>query len=157
MEALECAEGVAWCCWTATKLIAWLSEILVGRGRVHQPSPGLSESLSGIIVVPLVGNVPSTSSAVQAAWKNKMELSNAVSIGSSLQIALFGGAGLVFVSPLLGNPLTLVFKPVEIIACSRGVLIGALVSQDGRDQPGWRGAVACTLCHPGARVLLRAG
>jgi Ca2+:H+ antiporter len=55
----------------------------------------------------------------------------AVSIGSSLQIALFVAPILVFVSLLLGHPLTLVFNRFEIVALFGGVLIAVLVSQDG--------------------------
>jgi Ca2+:H+ antiporter len=115
----------------ATALIVWLSEILVGAVEHTTEALGLSEFFIGIIVVPLVGNVAEHVVAVQAAWKNKMELSMAVSIGSSLQIALFVAPVLVFVSLLMGNPLTLVFNPFEIVALFAGVLIGALVSQDG--------------------------
>ncbi len=115
----------------ATVLIAWLSEILVGSVEHTTQTLGLSEFFIGIIVVPLVGNVAEHVVAMQAAWKNKMELSMAVSIGSSLQIALFVAPVLVFVSLLMGHPLTLVFNPFEIIAMFAGVLIGAFVSQDG--------------------------
>ncbi len=115
----------------ATVLIAWLSEILVGSVEHTTQTLGLSEFFIGIIVVPLVGNVAEHVVAMQAAWKNKMELSMAVSIGSSLQIALFVAPVLVFVSLLMGHPLTLVFNPFEIIALFAGVLIGAFVSQDG--------------------------
>jgi Ca2+:H+ antiporter len=68
---------------------------------------------------------------VQAAWKNKMELSLEVSLGSSLQVALFVAPILVFVSLLMGNPLTLVFNQFEIIALFGAVLIAAMVAQDG--------------------------
>jgi Ca2+:H+ antiporter len=115
----------------ATALIVWLSEILVGAVEHTTEALGLSEFFIGIIVVPLVGNVAEHVVAVQAAWKNKMELSMAVSIGSSLQIALFVAPVLVFLSLLMGNPLTLVFNPFEIVALFAGVIIGALVSQDG--------------------------
>lgn len=69
--------------------------------------------------------------AVQAAWKDKMELSMAVALDSSLQIALFVAPVLVFVSVLMGHPLTLVFNPFEIVALFAGVLRAAYVSQDG--------------------------
>jgi Ca2+:H+ antiporter len=92
---------------------------------------GISEFFIGIIVVPLVGNVAEHAIAIQAAWKNKMELSMAVSLGSSLQIALFVAPLLVFLSLLLGNPLTLVFNQFEIVALFAGSLIAALVAQDG--------------------------
>ena len=81
--------------------------------------------------MPLVGNVAEHAVAVQTAWKNKMELSLEVSLGSSLQIALFVAPILVFVSLLMGHPLTLVFNQFEIIAMFGGILIAAMVAQDG--------------------------
>ncbi len=115
----------------ATGLVAWLSEILVGAVEHTTATLGLSEFFIGIIVVPLVGNVAEHAVAVQAAWKNKMDLSMAVSVGSSLQIALFVAPILVFLSLLMGHPLTLVFNQFEIVALFAGVLISAFVAQDG--------------------------
>ena len=115
----------------ATALIAWLSEILVGAVEYTTQALGLSEFFIGIIVVPLVGNVAEHVVAVQAALKNNMELSMAVSTGSSLQIALFVAPLLVFLSLLMGNPLTLVFNQFEVVALFSGVLIAVFVSQDG--------------------------
>ena len=112
-------------------LIAWLSEILVGAVEYTTEVLGISEFFIGIIVVPLVGNVAEHVVAVQAALKNKMELSMAVSVGSSLQIALFVAPVLVFLSVVMGNPMTLVFNPFEIVALFAGVLIAVFVSQDG--------------------------
>lgn len=115
----------------ATVLIAGLSEILVGAVEHTVAVLGISEFFIGIIVVPLVGNVAEHLVAVQTAWKNKMELSMAVSLGSSLQIALFVAPALVFISLLMGNPLTLVFNQFEIIALFAGILIASFVAQDG--------------------------
>ncbi len=56
----------------------------------------------------------------------------AVSVGSSLQIALFVAPLLVFISLLLGNPLTLVFSQFEILALFAAVLIAAFVAADGQ-------------------------
>jgi Ca2+:H+ antiporter len=115
----------------ATVLIAVLSKILVGAVEATVATLGVSEFFIGIIVVPLVGNVAEHTVAIQAAWKNKMELSMAVSLGSSLQIALFVAPLLVFASLFIGNPLTLVFNQFEIVALFAGSLIAALVAQDG--------------------------
>lgn len=115
----------------ATMLIAVLSEVLVGAVGETVKTIGMSEFFIGIIVVPLVGNVAEHAVAVQTAYKNKMELSMAVSLGSSLQIALFVAPVLVFVSLLMGHPLTLVFNQFEIVALFVGVLIAAFVAQDG--------------------------
>jgi Ca2+:H+ antiporter len=115
----------------ATVLIAVLSEVLVGAVEQTVAVLGVSEFFIGIIVVPLVGNVAEHAVAVQTAIKNKIELSMAVSLGSSLQIALFVAPLLVFISLLMGNPLTLVFNPFEIVALFVGVLLAAFVAQDG--------------------------
>ena len=115
----------------ATVLIAALSELLVSSVEPTVAALGVSEFFIGIIIVPLVGNVAEHLVAVQTALKNKMELSMSVSLGSSLQIALFVAPVLVFLSLLMGNPLTLVFNQFEIVALFSGAVIAAFVAQDG--------------------------
>jgi Ca2+:H+ antiporter len=61
-----------------------------------------------------------------------MELSLSISIGSSLQIALFVTPLLVFISLILGNPLQLTFNPFEIVAMFAASLIAALIALDGQ-------------------------
>jgi Ca2+:H+ antiporter len=115
----------------ATLLIVWLSEILVGAVEPVVEAVGITEFFLGIIIIPLVGNVAEHLVGVQMAVKNRMELSLAISLGSSLQIALFVAPALVFISLLMGNPLTLVFNQFELISLVAAVLIAALVSLDG--------------------------
>ena len=115
----------------ATAAIVWMSELLVGTVEHVVLEIGITEFFLGIIIVPLIGNVAEHLVAVTVAVKNKMELSLAISIGSSLQIALFVAPLLVFVSLLMGNPLTLVFNQFELIALMAATLIAGLVSLDG--------------------------
>jgi Ca2+:H+ antiporter len=115
----------------ATLAIAWMSEILVGSVEHVVTNLGITEFFLGIIIIPIIGNVAEHLVAVQVALKNQMELSLAISVGSSLQIALFVAPLLVFISLLMGNPLTLVFNQFELIALMVAVLIAALVSLDG--------------------------
>jgi Ca2+:H+ antiporter len=115
----------------ATLLIAWLSEILVEAVEPVIEVVGVTEFFLGIIIIPLVGNVAEHLVGVQMAIKNRMELSLAISVGSSLQIALFVAPALVFISLVMGNPLTLVFNQFELISLVAAVLIAALVSLDG--------------------------
>jgi Ca2+:H+ antiporter len=115
----------------ATLAIAWMSEILVGSVEHVVSQIGITEFFLGIVIIPLIGNVAEHLVAVQVALKNQMELSLAISVGSSLQIALFVAPLLVFVSLLMGNPLTLVFNQFELIALMAAVLIAGLVSLDG--------------------------
>jgi Ca2+:H+ antiporter len=115
----------------ATVGVACLSEVLVGKVEPVVNTLGLSEFFIGLILIPIIGNVAEHIVAVQVALKNKMTLSVEIAIASSLQIALFVAPLLVFISLLIGHPLTLVFNPLELIALIAGVLIAALVSADG--------------------------
>jgi Ca2+:H+ antiporter len=115
----------------ATISLVLLSEILVRQIEPVITSLGVSEFFLGIILVPLIGNIAEHMVAVQTAVRNQMALSVEVAIGSSLQIALLVAPLLVFVSLLMGNPLTLVFNRFELIALGGGVLITALVASDG--------------------------
>lgn len=111
--------------------VAYLSELFVGAVEPVVEALGISEFFIGIIFIPIIGNVAEHLVAVQMAMRNKMELSVEIAVASSLQIALFVAPILVFVSLLLGHPLTLVFHQFELLALIAGVLIAALVSADG--------------------------
>lgn len=112
--------------------IAVMSEFLVGSIEPVTRSLGMSEFFVGIIVIPLIGNVAEHLVAVQVAMKNQMDLSLSIANGSSLQIALFVAPVLVFVSLLIGNPLTLEFNNFELIALTASGVIAALIAVDGR-------------------------
>ncbi len=115
----------------ATAGVVIMSELLVGAVESVVQGLGISEFFLGIILIPIVGNVAEHLVAVQVALRNKMELSVEIAISSSLQIALFVAPLLVFISLLLGHPLTLIFNTFELIALGAGVLVAALASNDG--------------------------
>ena len=115
----------------ATVFIAWLSETMVGAVEPVLVSLGWTEFFMGVIIIPIIGNVAEHLTAVQVAMKNQMDMSMEISVGSSLQVALFVAPVLVFVSLLLGHPLTLVFDQFELIALAAAALIAALVALDG--------------------------
>ncbi|MEW6092576.1 MAG: calcium/proton exchanger [Chloroflexota bacterium] len=124
----------------ATAGIVWLSEVLVGVVEAVVSSLGVSEFFLGIILIPIIGNVAEHLVAVQFAGENKMSLSVEISVSSSLQIALLVAPLLVFISLVLGHPLTLIFNTFELLALIAGVLIAALVSADGESS--WLEGVA---------------
>ncbi len=115
----------------ATLGVVILSELLVGAVESVVENLGLSEFFLGIILIPIVGNVAEHLVAVQVAGRNQMDLSVEIAISSSLQIALFVAPLLVFISPLMGHPLTLIFNQFELLALGAGVLTAALVAVDG--------------------------
>jgi Ca2+:H+ antiporter len=112
--------------------LALMSEFLVSSLDVVTESFGLSEFFVGIILVPLIGNVAEHLVAVQVAIKDEMDLSLSIALGSSLQIALLVAPLLVFVSLLMGHPMTLEFNHPEIIAMVAASVIAALVAIDAR-------------------------
>jgi Ca2+:H+ antiporter len=111
--------------------MALMSELLVGSVQAATDQLGLTPFFVGIIIVPIIGNVAEHLVSVQAAMKNRLDLSLSIALGSSLQIALFVTPILVFVSLIIGKPLTLQFNQLELIALTAASLISALVSLDG--------------------------
>jgi len=134
----ELKEKQGWGVWhsilvlaAATGGVVWLSELLVGSVEAVVKGSGISEFFLGIILVPIIGNIAEHLVAVKMALKNKMELSMEIAVSSSLQIALFVAPVLVFVSLIMGNPLTLVFNPFELAALGSAVVICYFVAADG--------------------------
>lgn len=115
----------------AVVFIAALSEILVGAIEPVIRERGLTELFVGVIVVPIIGNAAEHLVAVEMALKNKMEITLGIALGSSMQIALFVGPLLVFISLLFGEPMSLVFNPFELAALGASVVIAALIALDG--------------------------
>lgn len=118
-----------------TIAIVFLSEFLVGAVEPVVESLGVSELFLGIIIIPIVGNVAEHIVGVQVAYKNKMDLSLAISLGSSMQIALFVAPLLVFVNLLFvqttGQQMTLFFSLGEVVGLGLAVLLASFVSFDG--------------------------
>ena len=115
----------------AAALLAVLSEILVGSIEPFIESFGLSAFFVGVVVIPTIGNLAEHFVAVQLAAKDKMEFAMAVCYGSSLQVALFVAPVLVLLGVLLGQPMDLVFTPLEVAAVAAAVGISTLIAFDG--------------------------
>jgi Ca2+:H+ antiporter len=115
----------------AAALLALLSEILVSSIEGFVETFGLSAFFVGVVLVPTIGNLAEHLVAVQLAAKNKMEFAMAVSYGSSLQVALFVAPVLVILGAFMGQPMDLVFTPLEVAAVGAAVGISALIALDG--------------------------
>lgn len=115
-----------------TLLVAYESELLVGTLEEATSKLGLTALFTGVILLPIVGNAAEHATAVTVAMKNKMDLSVAVAVGSSLQIALFVAPVLVLAGWILGKPMDLDFNPFELVAVMVAVLITNSISSDGK-------------------------
>jgi len=112
-------------------LLAFLSEILVGSIEGFIEAFGLTPFFVGVVLIPTIGNLAEHLVAVQLAYKDKMEFAMAVAYGSSLQVALFVGPVLVILGAFMGQPMDLVFTPLEVAAVAAAVGISALIAIDG--------------------------
>ena len=116
----------------ATAAVAYISEILVKSVEQAAHAFGMTNIFVGVIVVAIIGNAAEHSSAILAAWKNRMDLSLGIAIGSSIQVALFVAPALVFASYAIGpRPMDLVFTPAEVMAIGLAVAITGQISSDG--------------------------
>jgi Ca2+:H+ antiporter len=117
----------------ATIFIVWLSEILVGSVEQAAHSVGMSEVFVGVIILAIVGGAAEHIPAVQAAMKNRMDLSVSIALGSSTQIALFVTPLLVFLSYFIApQPMDLVFTRGGIVAIIISASLVAHITNDGR-------------------------
>src|SRR5262245_18082204 len=117
----------------ATLFIAWISEILVGAIEPTAHEFGLSNVFVGVFVVAILGNAAEHATAIAAAIRNRMDLSLSISIGSSVQVALFVAPVLVLASLFLGPaPMDLAFPAGLVLTVLLSVLITGQVAGDGR-------------------------
>jgi len=117
----------------ASVVAAFMSEVLVGAAEGTGKALGMSQAFIGLVLVAIVGGAAESLSAIAAGRKNKMDLSLGIALGSSIQIALFVAPVLVLLSWLIAPvPLTLAFHRAEVGALFLTVLIGIVVSGDGR-------------------------
>ena len=116
----------------ATVVIAWVSEILVGAVEHATEAFGMTRVFVGVIVVAIIGNAAEHSSAIVAAYKNRMDLALGIAVGSSIQVALFVAPVLVLASYAIGpRPIDLVFTTTEVLAVVAAVWIVGQVADDG--------------------------
>ena len=115
----------------ATLLVVWLSEFVVGSVEAARAWFGFTDVFVGVVIVAVIGNAAEHSTAVLVAVRNKMDLSLAVAIGSSQQVALFVAPILVFASYAFGGPITLEFTIPEVVAVITAVYLVSLICGDG--------------------------
>lgn len=115
----------------ATAVTAIVSETLVSTIEPLTHQIGLNPFFVGLIILPIVGNAAEHFSAITSATRNHMEISMAITAGSSIQIALLAAPILVLAGPLLGVPLDLNFSLLEVAMFGLVTGLYALISLDG--------------------------
>jgi Ca2+:H+ antiporter len=110
--------------------VAVESELLVNTLEEATHKLGLTTLFTGVILLPIIGNAAEHATAVRVALKDKMDLAVSVTVGSSLQIALFVAPVLVIAGYFIGQPMALDFDPFELVAVA--VWLANSISNDGR-------------------------
>ncbi|HEY2941366.1 MAG TPA: calcium/proton exchanger [Vicinamibacteria bacterium] len=116
----------------ATAVIALEAELVSGALEETAGHLGLSTFFLGIIVLAVVGNAAEYISAVYFARRDRMGLVVTITVGSTIQVALFTAPLLVLISWALGHPMDLVFaNPLELIAIAGSAFAVNSIAQDG--------------------------
>jgi Ca2+:H+ antiporter len=112
--------------------LAIMSEILTDALEPASKSLGLTPTFSGVFLLALVGNAAQIFNSVSFARSNKMDLSLGITVGSSIQVALIVAPILVFVGPVMGQNMDLLFNHFEIVAVCLTVILTRQLTFDGQ-------------------------
>ena len=115
----------------ATVLVGWMAEILVHSIDSAAEELKMPTLFIGVILLPFFGNAAEHFTAVIVAGKDKMDLSLAIAIGSSVQIAVFVAPLMVVLAWMMGVGLSLEFGPLETAATFLSVLVANSILNDG--------------------------
>ncbi|KAF8042165.1 hypothetical protein BT93_A0701 [Corymbia citriodora subsp. variegata] len=114
-----------------TLVIALLSEYVVATIESASASWGLSVSFLSIILLPIVGNAAEHAGAIIFAFKNKLDISLGVALGSATQIAMFVVPLCVVVAWIMGIKMDLNFNLLETGSLALSIIVTAFTLQDG--------------------------
>ncbi|KAL4787109.1 Sodium/calcium exchanger protein-domain-containing protein [Aspergillus varians] len=116
----------------STGLVAVCAEFLVDAIPAMVESSSVSEAFIGLIILPIVGNAAEHVTAVTVATKNKMDLSIGVSVGSSIQIAIFVTPLVVVLGWCMDKDMSLYFTLFETISLFVTCFVVNFLVLDGR-------------------------
>nr|XP_023882188.1 vacuolar cation/proton exchanger 3-like isoform X1 [Quercus suber]XP_023882189.1 vacuolar cation/proton exchanger 3-like isoform X2 [Quercus suber]XP_023882190.1 vacuolar cation/proton exchanger 3-like isoform X3 [Quercus suber]POE73422.1 vacuolar cation/proton exchanger 1 [Quercus suber] len=114
-----------------TIIIAVLSEYVVGTIEAASDSWGISVSFISIILLPIVGNAAEHAGSIIFAFKNKLDISLGVALGSASQISMFVVPLSVVVAWTMGIDMDLDFSLLETGCLAFTIIVTAFTLQDG--------------------------
>nr|XP_043619341.1 vacuolar cation/proton exchanger 3-like [Erigeron canadensis] len=128
-----------------TAIISLLSEYLVDTIEEASTSWGISVSFISIIVLPIVGNAAEHAGAVIFAFKNKLDITLGVALGSATQIAVFVVPMSVVVAWIIGIKMDLDFNLLETGSLALTIIATSFTLQDGTSH--YLKGVVLLLCY----------
>ena len=116
-----------------TAVLALVSHAFIDSIQGASRELGMTPVFVGFIVVALVGDAAEMAAALSGAWRNRLDLSVGIALGSAAQIALFLAPVLVLLSHFVGpSPMSLQFWPGAVIMMLISTITAFLVTDDGR-------------------------
>ena len=112
--------------------LAVMSEIMTSALEPTAKQLGLTPIFAGIVLLAMVGGIPEFYNAVSFARRDQMDLAMGITLGNTTQVALLVAPVLVLSGQLLGQPMNLVFTPVEILAIVLAVHVARNITTDGQ-------------------------
>ncbi|KOM47469.1 hypothetical protein LR48_Vigan07g117300 [Vigna angularis] len=106
---------------------------------------GISVSFISIILLPIVGNAAEHAGSIIFAYKNKLDISLGVAMGSATQISMFVVPLSVVVAWIMGIRMDLDFSLLETGCLAFTIIITAFTLQDGTSH--YMKGVVLTLCY----------
>lgn len=139
-----------------TAATAIISEILVHSLEAFAEAAHLSEFFISIVIIAIVGNAAEHGGAVVIARRGNMKLASEIAISSSAQVGLLVIPVVALVSFLFEHPLTLAFRPVELLGMAVAAIIVTWVIRDARARR-WEGALLVAVYVAMAAVFWAVG
>ncbi|XP_022866034.1 vacuolar cation/proton exchanger 3-like isoform X2 [Olea europaea var. sylvestris] len=128
-----------------TGVMALLSEYVVGTIEAASDSWGLSVGFISVILLPIVGNAAEHAGAVIFAFKNKLDISLGVALGSATQIATFVIPLSIIVAWIIGINMNLDFNLFETSCLALSIIVTTFALQDGTSH--YLKGVVLLLCY----------
>lgn len=136
-EPMDAPEAV-WPLWraiavlvAATAATAWMAELVSAALEETAHTIGVSTFFLGVVVLAIIGNAAEYFSSIYFARQGRMGLVATITLGSTIQVALLVAPVLVLVSHLTGQPMNLVFNPLELIAIASVAFVVNAITRDG--------------------------
>lgn len=128
--SIGCWSAFIWLC-GMTIIISILSEYVVGTIEDASETWGISVNFISIILLPIVGNAAEHAGSVIFAFKNKLDISLGVAMGSASQILMFAVPLCILVAWTMGIQMTLDFGLLETGCLALSIFLTAFTLQDG--------------------------
>jgi len=115
----------------ATVATALVAEALVGSLEEFGHALGLSEFFVAVVIVAIVGNAAEHGGAIVVARRGRMVLASEIAVSSAVQVAVCVAPAVALLSYVVGDGMTLSFRPVELASMGIAACVVAVAVADG--------------------------